>query len=371
MWLSDFIGKVNTSWSLWVAATGNTSGNVFALSEAVASQYYDTDDWKRAFGTSFVSTGKNAAETGKAKRTNKMYLTLRALGVQGYGVEETNYATGHNRAIQSLLNEPAYKLADSITEQNRHLFGATMLLATKLYKGRWMSKAQFEMVRRREGADNASIRAEYKTLPSLYDNYNVSENGDLAISEQGKKLALEQLEKLHPGVEQSKLEAMLDNDVQVFLDLGTRLVSLQTNLEGTVAQEQKSAASRHWLGKAFLVNRNWFFNKMQRDFKATHFNYITGQYEGGGLVSAFKMLRNIGNKFRKNIATSGDLDLLTASQRKLFEDSNMSDADKAAMIQHFRQLNKKQGIQKGFEILLHFVLAGIGAMLLARFASDD
>lgn len=371
MWLSDFIGKVNTSWSLWVAATGNTSGNVFALSEAVASQYYDTDDWKRAFGTSFVSTGKNAAETGKAKRTNKMYLTLRALGVQGYGIEETNYATGHNRAIQSLLNEPAYKLADSVTEQNRHLFGATMLLATKLYKGRWMSKAQFEMVRRREGADNASIRAEYKTLPSLYDNYNVSENGDLTISEQGKKLALEQLEKLHPGVEQSKLEAMLDNDAQVFLDLGTRLVSLQTNLEGTVAQEQKSAASRHWLGKAFLVNRNWFFNKMQRDFKATHFNYITGQYEGGGLVSAIRTLRNFGNKFRKVVAASSDLDLLTISQKELINDPNISDADRAAMIQHFQQLNKKQGIQKGFEILLHFVLAGIGAMLLAGFASDD
>ena len=110
---------------------------------------------------------------------------------------------------------------------------------------------------------------------------------------------------------------------------------------------------------------------MQRDFKATHFNYITGQYEGGGLVSAFKMLKNFGNKFRKNITASSDLDLMTPSQKALLTDPNISDADRAAMIQHFQQLNKKQGIQKGFEILLHFVLAGIGAMLLAGFASDD
>ena len=371
MWLSDIIGRVNTSWSFWVGATGHTSGKVFTLSEAIAGQYFNMTDWRKGVLSSYATASKNLTEAGKVKRTDKLYLTMRTLGIQGYGIENTLSATGFGRTGRALLTESGYKMADFLTEPNRHEFTMAILNATKLYKGRWMSKAQYENLKRREGASTDEIEAEYNSLPRLYDNYIVNDKGGLEVSEQGKKLALAEFAKQNPGVEESKLHTLLDKDADVFTDVGTRLISIQTNLEGTVDQEQKSMASRHWLGRAFLVNRNWFFNRMQRDFKQTHFNYITGQYEGGGLTSAFKVIINNFKKWLKVADMADAENWLTKSQLNILNDSNLSDSERAAMTEHFRRMNGKLTHQKIGETSIHLVAGLLGMMLLAGFARDD
>ena len=293
-WISAidrFSRYVNTSWNPAIAITGLASASIFGLTEGLVEEHLSRGSLNFALGELSKEMTGYIGELGKMDRTSKAYVTARLLGMEGFDALHNASASGRNR-IERILKHPGHKIAEMLNNHLSPEIAYAMLYDTRFYNGRWLSFNEF---RNKQLMSNNKSKEDIKNLwlnlkdNSLYNNYEIK-NEKLEISEKGISLMRNYYNNLYKDNTNSEEElnnavdkAIENANKDIFLNVSTRTNSLHSFLEGRVRSEMASSATRNPLINPFLAHRNWFTNAVQKKFKRSHFNFISGQYETGNV----------------------------------------------------------------------------------------
>jgi hypothetical protein len=255
-----FIRNNNLALNIPTALAGYLKGNVDTLIEDQLGEYttIESKNWAR------LEYGKNLgqviAQIGKKTQTNKMHLLLRRNRIVDLNSILAN--TERSKLTSTLLNSDMlyvnYKTGDY------GLKGRVALAVyhnTRLVDGKFLDKAEFRRLRRKEGKQEKEINKEWKSLEdkNLYNAFEVK-NAQLVIKDEFKPFVTEGLEN------------------KIF----SRIEYTANTIDGTMSDTDRGALSREIVGEFLLMHRGWFINMIDSRVRwFTSVDLMSGKEETG------------------------------------------------------------------------------------------
>ena len=267
--IERFGSSMDIGFSLPVAITGAFTGNINMIIEGLVGQYIDRGSLNYASKEFRRLSPSYISEIGDIDRTNKMYVLGERMGA--FSFRNRVYGAGFSKAVRIGTRDVMYKLIESLT-YNLH---PTLLIAVmdgaRLYNGKFMTKAQLQDELRKEGKEGQ--------LPSVWESLRKNSLWNSVTVEDGQIKPVE-------GVTMEQVKQGMDMQ-------RNKLRSLMNIVDGSLNEEQRTAAARNYVMRLMTTHRGWLPLAGQRIFKRHQYNFMTNQMEEGYTVSLMNLIRNV------------------------------------------------------------------------------
>lgn len=277
-----FVRYQNLAFSIPVATTAAITGQLNAAVEGAVGQYVNTKSLHFADKEILKMTSGYISEVGMIDRKNKLYVLGERMGI--YSILDRTKSAGYNRTIRILGDNLGYKMMDVLNYPLAPKMMISVMDDTrmdengKFYRFNSFSrKMKRDAYSRGETLSNKEINQAWDKLKnrSLYNILEIKD-GVVAVKDGFDKNVVEKQMK----VTQREIR------------------SLNNICDGTLSQEDKSAATRNWMLNFTMAHRGWFQIAFQRRWKKAGYNYSTNQMEEGSnrtvmryIADTFKILK--------------------------------------------------------------------------------
>lgn len=274
--LERFWSTMNLAFSPAVAATGAVTGNMTFALEGAVGQYIDRDSLTYAYKEFGRKAGSYISEIGDLDRKSKIYVLGERLGV--FSFRNRLYGAGYNKAARVLTRDVCYKLLEAATANLGPTVMIGVLDGARYYKpeggeGRFYTKRQLYAQLESEGR-----AGEFKSVweglrgRSLYNMVDVKDGEIVPVEGSGVKL-----DEIMAGLSMQR----------------NKIRSLGNIVDGTLNEEQQTAARRNFLLRFLTSHRGWMSLAGQRVFKRHGYNFMTNQFEEGLMSTIGSYVANV------------------------------------------------------------------------------
>lgn len=329
MAVERFMSVMNLALSPFVAATGALTGHINLIMESAVGQYISKDSLKYASAEFSRLAPSCIAETGDIDRKSKLYVIGERMGI--FNIRNRMYGAGYNRVARTLMRSPMYAFMEILN----YPLDPQVMIATmdnvRYYKGRFYTFQDFKMEKERN-KEQSTIKREWNALKdhTLWSMVDVVD---------GKVVV-----KPRSGVTVEEVEtqmAITRNQVR----------SLSQICNGSLNEENRTAASRNWIARFMTAHRGWLVLAAQRLWKRRGFNFQTMQEEEGLSIT----LKNMIAKTFSLASESGMKNIIDAWNENK---DNMNEVEKTNI--------KRLSVYAGTFLIMQAV-----SMLLAGWRDDD
>lgn len=302
MGLEQYYRHVNLMYSAPVALTSTANGHLNLEIEGLAKQYFSSESHNYARAEYVKMMPGYAAEVGKIKRDNPLYVKGEYMGI--YRVMHRARSASFNRILRTGFDNFGYELMGVTNAPLAPRVMLAILDDMRYVDGTVLSSKDFYNKRRKEGVEKSTMEIEWRGLrEKSLNNLMGVENGAVKLSEDINADVLKQ------GIANAASKIMHVNGL----------------IEGIVPQDLKSMASRH-AGLSFMLgHRGWFQMWFQKRWKSHQINFMTGLEEEG---TNRTFLRLIGNTLSGLNSQGAEVKRMEALRDNF---SNLNEYEKANM----------------------------------------
>lgn len=329
MAVERFMSVMNLALSPFVAATGALTGHINLIMESAVGQYISKDSLKYASAEFSRLAPSCIAETGDIDRKSKLYVIGERMGI--FNIRNRMYGAGYNRVARTLMRSPMYAFMEILN----YPLDPQVMIATmdnvRYYKGRFYTFQDFKMEKER-GKEQSTIKREWNALKdrTLWSMVDVVDGK--VVVKPGSGVTVEEVETQM---------AITRNQVR----------SLSQICNGSLNEENRTAASRNWIARFMTAHRGWLVLAAQRLWKRRGFNFQTMQEEEGLSIT----LKNMIAKTFSLASESGMKNIIDAWNENK---DNMNEVEKTNI--------KRLSVYAGTFLIMQAV-----SMLLAGWRDDD
>lgn len=268
MAVERFMSVMNLALSPFVAATGALTGHINLIMESAVGQYISKDSLKYASAEFSRLAPSCIAETGDIDRKSKLYVIGERMGI--FNIRNRMYGAGYNRAARTLMRSPMYAFMEILN----YPLDPQVMIATmdnvRYYKGRFYTFQDFKMEKERN-KEQSTIKREWNALKdrTLWSMVDVVDGK--VVVKPGSGVTVEEVETQM---------AITRNQVR----------SLSQICNGSLNEENRTAASRNWIARFMTAHRGWLVLAAQRLWKRRGFNFQTMQEEEGLSITLKNMI---------------------------------------------------------------------------------
>lgn len=277
MGFDKFVRYQNLAFSVPVALTGFTTGQLNAAVEGAVGQYINLPSLRFADSEILKMTSGYVSEVGNIDRRNKLYVLGERMGV--YSIKSRTATAGYNRAMRILGDSLGYKMMDVLNYPLAPKIMISVMDDTRLAEDgkfyRYNSFVRKIAYDEREAGKTISKKEIKKRWDKLKDKslYNLVDVKD------GKVVIKE-------GYSDEQ-KALIERQMRV---TQREIRSLDNICDGVLSPEDKASASRNWMMSFTMAHRGWFQIAMQRRYKAKGYNFSTNQIEEGTHRTLFRYM---------------------------------------------------------------------------------
>lgn len=260
-----FVRYMNLAFSIPVATTAAITGQLNVAIEGAVGQYVNYNSLRFADKEVLKMTSGYISEVGLIDRRNKLYVLGERIGI--YNVLDRTKSAGYNRAIRILGDNLGFEMMSVFNAPLAPKIMIAVMDDTRIASdGKFYRFNSFSRMMKKQAAEqnrslsNKEIKSEWDRLRdrSLYNILDVKD-GRIEIKDGFDKEAVE------------KQMMITQREVR----------SLNNICDGTLSQEDKSAATRNWMLNFTMAHQGWFQLAFQRRWKKAGYNYSTNQMEEG------------------------------------------------------------------------------------------
>lgn len=267
--IERFASSMDIGFSLPVAITGAFTGNINMIIEGLVGQYIDRSSLNYASKEFRRLSPSYISEIGDIDRTNKMYVLGERMGA--FSFRNRVYGAGFSKAVRIGTRGVMYKLIESLTYNLHPTLLISVMDGARLYEGRFVTKAQLQEILKGKNKESE--------LPSLWESLRKNSLWNSITVENGQMKPAEGLtmEQVKQGMDMQR----------------NKLRSLMNIVDGSLNEEQRTAAARNYVMRLMTTHRGWLPLAGQRIFKRHQYNFMTNQMEEGYIVSLMNLIRRI------------------------------------------------------------------------------
>lgn len=259
---------MNLAFSPFVALTGAVTGQINLMIEGAVGQYIKGDSLTYAYKELSRNMPDWINDIGDIDRKSKLYLTGERLGL--FNVRDRAYGAGYNRFLRTVTRDVSFKMMEIANSPLDPLVMISYMDGVRFYKGNFYTYDELkEIMKETEDPNLARIDEVWREarVNSFWNalDYN---NGSI-ISKRGE-ISVE----------------MLINEIT---KRRGAIKSLSQICAGSISEEAKTAASRHYIGQFVTAHRGWMSIIGQRIYKANGYNFRTMRNEEG-LIQTVKYM---------------------------------------------------------------------------------
>lgn len=279
-----FVRFMNLAYSIPVAATAAVTGQLNMAVEGAVGQYVNFNSLRFADKELLKMSSGYISDIGNIDRRNKLYVLGERMGV--YNMLDRTKSAGYNRIVRVLGNNVGFEMMEVLNAPLAPKLMIAVMDDTRMGEdGKFYRFNSFSKMMKEKSLSSDAIKAEWEKLRSR-SLYNILEVKDGKVS----------------------IKEGFDVDVVQRQMVATQreIRSLSNICDGTLSQEDKSAATRNWMLNFTMAHRGWFQLAAMRRYKKAGYNYSTNQMEEGThrtlfrfMLNTFKMLKedNLRNLF--------------------------------------------------------------------------
>lgn len=268
MAFDKFVRYQNLAFSVPVALTGFTTGQLNTAVEGAVGQYVNSSSLRFADGEILKMTSGYVSEVGGIDRRNKLYVLGERMGI--YSIKSRTATAGYNKAMRILGDSLGYKMMDVLNYPLAPKIMISIMHDTRLAEDgkfyRYNSFARRITNEERAAGRTISRKEIKKRWEKLKDKslYNIVDvrDGQVVIKD---------------GYTDEQ-KALIERQMRI---TQREIRSLDNICDGVLSSEDKSSASRNWMMSFTMAHRGWFQIAMQRRYKSLGYNFSTNQLEEG------------------------------------------------------------------------------------------
>lgn len=297
--LERFMSVMNLALSPFVAVTGMVTGQMNFIIESVAGQYIDPYSIRKSYTEVAKLTGDYASEIGKLDRKSELYVLGNHMGIYGY--EDRLYGASFNRAARALTRDIMFKPMEILSGPLNPQIMFSVLYGTRFYDGKFYTFKEFKDMKRAMG-EEVNAEKEWRGIEEM----NLR---DMLKVEDGKLV-------IRPAF--GATEEQINNQLGVSRN---RIRSLAQICNGSLNEENRTAAHRNWIFRLATSHRGWVTLTGQRLWSDKTFNLQTMQLEEGLMITPLRLL----DRVAKSLSEKGLNNIMDTIKSEL---ENMNDYEK-------------------------------------------
>lgn len=250
--LGNYVRANNLGLNFFTTASNFVQANVFNKIEDLVTQYTSVKSSKWAEKKFWENIYHVIGESGSVLKSNKMYLFMEKMGIQG-SPEEMFRNTDMNRLSRRALETGLYFSYEMIEFWRSSRIMMAIMHNYRQYEGKWYNEKQFK---------KEYPNGKFDELPNIYDLSRVTMDGkiELPISEED------------------------------FLKLASRVKFVAQAIDGRLDKLDYAAAHQHFIAQLMTIHRGWLISGLYRRLKKKGLNVSTGDMEEGYWNTTFSFL---------------------------------------------------------------------------------